>query len=241
MRMLRMMMCVAALSAIASAQAVAEGLDFSQGGAFSFDSNQGTAFSAIKDSALSLTTIRANSSTPLSFLVVAYKDAPQTGWGSQDLWFNVSDTTGNHGGVYDSAGDVVSSSDDIAWTETVTLNGDKDSVITKNSFTAGQYGVVYIYNPDTGKLYTGSAGTGIGSLASEEGIDPNVQGLLAYYDQSNKQGERYDPSIFVVGSSPVTPSGSSGAPLPGVLATLVVCGAVGGYLKRRKALSGNQQ
>jgi hypothetical protein len=27
---------------------------------------------------------------------------------------------------------------------------------------------------------------------------------------------------------------SSGAPLPGVLATMAICGAVGGYLRRKK-------
>jgi hypothetical protein len=51
---------------------------------------------------------------------------------------------------------------------------------------------------------------------------------------SNNQKEPKNGAIIKLSVSGVAPA-SSGAPLPGVLATMALCGAVGGYLRRKKS------
>ena len=47
--------------------------------------------------------------------------------------------------------------------------------------------------------------------------------------------------LNVTGVAPAATPASSGAPLPGVLATVALCGAVGGYLRRKKSAAHIEQ
>ena len=71
------------------------------------------------------------------------------------------------------------------------------------------------------------------------GTAPEGFAYLWFYDDANWPGHGLNVSIKILVTG--VPPASSGTPLPGVLTTMALCGAVGGYFRRKKSVAHEEQ
>lgn len=211
----------------------------SDNGAFrTSGSTTSTAFAAMKDASLTFT------------IEQSVEDRSPVWW-DPGSWLNPGSQPSNSPialGVYTYGFDAdgnIEIRDSTIFTELKA--GDTVSTAGVLDIKAGEMVGMYVQRQTAGMTGTQTSyltpGSGLGELPKL----PSSTVQNARYAQSGSTGLGYfemdnswpanpsrdiDVLVKIAGAPPAPPS--SGAPLPGVLATMALCGAVGGYFKRRK-------
>jgi hypothetical protein len=175
----------------------------------------GDSYTALKDSSLSLSIEKNATASGFSYGTFEYEVSGKSG----QIVANSEKFIGSVGaGELGSGVSIAYNADDLVgvWVE---IEGEK------------YYSVESINQSLYGKKANNTEGY-------VEGDDPYGTSTLWFDNAKNWPGQdKAAVKILMTGVAPA----SSGAPLPGVLATVVLCGAVGGYLRRKKSTARIEQ